>query len=655
MAQEKPKNPIPLPPAAEAKILALAKAILEEKSKRNAMATKMERIDKAYARHKAGAVEEVADGVDRRPGDMPCGDVFASDNVIPPIVVSQVDSYVGYLADVFLTGTPIFPVVSPPNKRKSAEQLEVLLDDHALIGGYVRELLLMIRAGVKYNISAIEQSWDSISEYQVMDSFADLSTQARKLQQGQKAFTRIKALDMYNTVWDMSVPPAEVSKEGDYAGYIERISKTRLKRLLNKLSAERLAYNVTKALDSTAGKGTTTDLYYTNPPVIHEYTVGRDPSNWDDYLGIKGVDAEGPTLYDGKAYEIFTFYARIVPKEFALPGTGGLTNHPQIWKFRIVNNSVVVQANRVVTAYDHLPILFGQPMEDGLGYQTQSVAEGSIPFQAAASTLYNIRFQAARRAIGDRALYNADLIQPGDINSINPSAKIPVRFKSLQSAGFGNAYQSIPFDMRGTETAISDAQQIAGFAQALTGLNGPRQGQFQQGNKSVSEWQDTMAASDYRLRLPAILYEAQVFAPLKQMLALNIFQYGANVKLVSQRTGEIEDINIDELRKEVLSFRVADGYTPKARLANTDLLMSGMNLIMNAPLLQQAYGNMLPNMFAHMMSLGGVRDLDLYAPKVEQQAAAPALQQQSLQTAPVAQGAAPTATAVPPTGQPPIA
>lgn len=52
---------------------------------------KMEEVDKAYARYKGGDAEA---------GTQPCTDVFAKDNVVPPIVVSQVDSYVAYLAEV---------------------------------------------------------------------------------------------------------------------------------------------------------------------------------------------------------------------------------------------------------------------------------------------------------------------------------------------------------------------------------------------------------------------------------------------------------------------------------------------------------------------------------------------------------------------------
>lgn len=607
-------------------LLAHAKSLVAKQKQFSEMRTKMEQIDQAYARYKAleqGDLVTSSDGVDVVV-NAPCGNVFASDDITAPIVVSQVDALVAYLADIFLSGSPIFPVVSSPTNRKGAEALETLLDDHSVLGGYPRQLLLMLKDGAKYNLSAIEADWSSIDQFSVLHDFT--SDEGKKTERALKYFTKIKRLDLYNCVWDYAVSPGDVAAEGDYAGYIEMISKTKLKRLLNKLSNEKKALNVTEAFESfskiTNATGTANN--YNQHPTVSKYVspnASHAGVDWDIYLDASTSKGKKRiNMYDGSHYEKFTFYTRILPGDFGIQAPS--PNTPQIWKVTVINMSVVIEATRIVSAYDMLPILFGQPLEDGLGYQTQSTAEGAIDFQEAASTLFNIRFAAARRAVSDRALYNPDLISPSDVNSKAPAAKIPVRMKVLNNAGLDAAYKPIPFDMRGTETALSDAQQIVGFSQQLSGINGPQQGQFQKGNKSVQEWNDTIGGSDNRLRLPAMLYEYQVFAPLKQILALNIFQYGEDAQLVSQKTGEIVKINIAELRNTVMSFRIADGYSPKSKLAAVETLTAGMNMIMNSPALQQAYGAMLPAVFAHMMQLGGVRDLEQYAPQ-QQQAAIP--------------------------------
>ena len=621
-------------PAAQASIIEFMTRVMTEHQKFSSYQDKMEAIDVAYARYKANMNSSTGvvggQGIDA--ATTPLG-VMNLPSTTPPVVVSQVDSMVGYLADVFLSGTPIFPVVSSPKNKKYAEQLEVLLDDHATLGGYARQLLLFLRDGVKYNFSAIEADWSSIDQYALVDEV--LTPGSSKMSKDSKSFTKLKRLDPYNTIWDFNVAPGDVATEGDFAGYVEILSKPKLKRRLQRLANDGKAFNVREALKTPNPFNTAEQLgFYRTPPQVSQYINARRPmSELSWYTWITGQKDPADTISTGN-YEYLTLYARIVPKEFDLDSPASRT--VQIWKFVLVNSSVLVQAERIISAYDMLPILFGQPLEDGLGYQTQSIAEGNIPFQQAAETLFNISFNAARRAVSDRALYDADLIKPSDINAPVPAPKIPVKSNSLDSTKtIRDAYYQIPFDARGTEGAMDSGMRIVAFGKELSGLNSPMQGQFQKGNKSVQEWQDTMGGADARLRLPALILEYQVFQPLKSILKLNIFQYGDDAEIVSQKSGEVVQININELRKQVLAFRLADGYTPKSKLASTDSLTSLMQIIAQSQQLQVSYGGMLPGMMAHLAQLLGVRGMEEYTPDAAQAqanvAASQAQQQQPQQ------------------------
>lgn len=595
-------------------ILDLAGRILVEHRRFSSYQDKMAAIDVAYARYQA--VVDPATGVVDQSGidaaTTPVG-VLNMPSTTPPVVISQVDSMVAYLAEVFLSGSPLFPIVSSPATQDKAEQLETLLDDHATIGGYARQLLMFLRDGVKYNFSAVELDWSSVTQYSLSDEM--LEPGVKRLAKEIKSYTKMLRLDPYNTVWDYNVAPGDVAAEGDYAGYIKINSRTKLRRKLQRLSDEGKAFNVREATKSPNPYNTASQLgYYRTAPQVSQYMAARAPlsgMNWYSYLTGK---EDNKDVSNSDNYEEFTFYARIMPAELKLTSPSPRT--VQIWKFVVINSSVVVQAERIISAYDYLPILFGQPLEDGLGYQTQSIAEGNIPIQQAASTLFNIAFNSARRAVSDRALYNPDLISPKDINAPVPAAKIPVKTNSLGvGATIRDAYHQIPFDARGTEGALQSGMQIVGFGKEMSGLNSPMQGQFQKGNKSVTEWNDTMSGADGRLRLPALTLEYQVFQPMKNILKLNIFQYGGDAELVSQKSGKTVKIDINALRQTVLAFRVADGYTPKSKLASTDAIGQSMMMISQSPILQQAYGNMLPAMFAHLASLQGIKGLEEYTPQ----------------------------------------
>lgn len=608
-----------------------ARKVLVVHANSSDMRDKMDHIDVAYARYKASSGAGTTDGVDTAAANAPCGNVFSDDDVTPPIVASQVDSYVAYLADVFLSGSPIFPVVSNPSNKKYAEQLETLLDDHATLGGYVRQLLLMLKDGVKYNYCAIECDWDAVNQFSVA---ADFSTgNGRALSRSDKFFTKIKRLNMRNVVRDPDVAIGDIAELGDYAGYVEVISRTKLKRELNNLTKSGQVYNADKAMSSSGATTTGNAPNYNEDPIISAYvsstSLNKQGVDWDVWFehGAKGKRSTGSY---GSMFERFVLYARIQPADFGI--SAPQPNTPQIWKFIIINGQHLICAKRIISAYDYLPILFGQPLEDGLGYQTQSVAEGEIPFQSAAATLFNIRFAGARRAVSDRGLFRNDMISAENVNAKGAAAKIPVTITALSNLKLSDAYYSIPFSNQGLENVMQDAQMMVGFSKELHGLNAPRQGQFQKGNKSVKEWDDTMAGSDGRLRLPALVMEHQLFGPLKSILVLNVFQYGDDAVVVSQKSGEQVIIKMDELRKQVLAFKVADGYTPKAKLASVDAIAQGMTMVSTSPLLQQAYGAMLPGMFAHLMSLMGVKGLDEYDPKYQSPAMASAnLQANTLQ------------------------
>jgi len=594
-----------------------SRRLLTEHKKFSSYMSKMEAIDVAYARYTASVntTTGIANGNGIDAATTPVG-VMNMPTSTPPVVISQVDSMVGYLSEVFLSGTPMFPVVSSPENKQYAEQLETLLDDHATLGGYARQILMFLRDGIKYNFSAMEVDWTSIDQYTIVDEM--LSPGTSKIDKTLTSFTKLKRLDPYNTVWDYNVSPGDVASEGDYAGYIEVMSRTKLKRMLQRLAAMNKAFNIKEALATSpyASSAPSGVSGYRLHPQVSDYVAARRPDssiNWFSYLGGK----EASDVIGADNFEVFTFYARILPKEFEM--TSPAPNTVQIWKIKVINSSVVVQAERIISAYDYLPILFGQPLEDGLGYQTQSYGEANIPFQTAAGTLFNIAFNSARRAVSDRALYNPDLISPSDINAPVPAAKIPVKCKSLSTEfRIQDAYHQIPFDARGTEGAIQSGMQIVSFGKELSGLNSPQQGQFQKGNKSVTEWNDTMGGSDARLRLPALTLEHQFFQPLKNIFKLNIFQYGEDAVLVSQKTGKEVKISIAELRARVLSFRVADGYTPKSKLASTEALSTGMQMLSQSQPLQMAYGPMLPGMFSHLMQLMGVRGLEEYTPQAAQ-------------------------------------
>lgn len=587
--------------------------LLDESKAHQNFRLRLDQIDVDYARYQEAAKANNQDGIDTH-GSKPCGAVDQS--IINPVVISQVDSMVAYWAEVFLSGYPIFPVVSTPAYKGQAEALEGIIQDHLVLSEAIPEIQLLLRDAGKYNMFAVEPEWAPMKTYKPFRDLADVAATGPQSEEAITSINYINRLNPRNVHWDRRIPLPKVDLEGDYVGYSKIYTRMGLKDLLNRLTIE-------GTLTSPAAAGMAMSSSYLNDdyyddPIVAKWASGSGSDqevNWDRYGGYLPQLADGMRRVpsnDSNTYLLHTFYLRLLPSDFAMRGVPN-KNSVQVWKVRMVNRAVVISAEPYTGAMGRLGIFLGTAIEDGMDLQTQSHAEMATPIQEATTRLFNARFHMAKRNIADRALFNPDLIRASDVNSPFPSAKIPVKAGKLTEQPLSSAYMQIPFDMRGSESLLQDAVLINEWQKELSGQNSATRGQFTKGNRTLGEFSSIMGSAENRMRLPALVLEYRLFSKLKEQLKLNLLQYGETTQVISPRNGKPLEVNIEELKKLRLQFEIADGYTPKSKMANTDVLMGMMQLIMNSPMLAQSYGPQLPGMVAHMAQLGGLRGFEQYA------------------------------------------
>lgn len=606
------ENPIIISQTSQKLLADYVKSILCWHKSADFFRDKMDAIDYAYARYTEAKARGDKDGVDRY-GQVPCGGL--RNEVVNPIVVSNVESMVAYWSEVFLSGYPRFPVVSTPDKKDQAEALEGIMQDHVTMSQSDAELQVAFKDLGKYNLAAVEVSWSPMPTY--VPEIQDATTLEGPVTTYNTAhINKIRRLNLRNVMMDPLIDPVKVSSDGEFIGYTEIYNRAKMKRLLNYFSKEKKLVHPSVVDKAMSSRADTTD--YILDPTISVFMVGgedkRVDASWDQWAGFAPDIPAGmiKVPYNGQGiYTVTTMYARLIPTDFMLNVPN--KNSPQIWKLTVVNGDILVSAEKLNTAYDMFPIYVTHALEDGLGLQTQSYGEMTIPIQEATTRLFNIRFQSANRAIQDRGLYNPDMIRAADINSPVASAKIAVKIQALSENGFDNAYRPLPFDARGTEGVLQDAIIINDWQKELTGQNNASRGQFQKGNKTMAEFETIMGNSENRGRLSALVIAQRLFVPMKEQLKLNILMFGEDTTVISPRTNKPIDMSIEEIINANMQFEVADGYTPKSKIANTDFLMGLANMIGTSPMLQQVYGPQLPAIVAHLAQLGGVRGFDVYA------------------------------------------
>ena len=110
--KQNPTGPVVPKDESQKTIIAYSQQVLTENKKFSDYISKMEAIDVAYARYIANKDPDtgVVSGQGIDAATTPVG-ALNLPSTTPPVVVSQVDSMVAYLADVFLSGYPLFPVV----------------------------------------------------------------------------------------------------------------------------------------------------------------------------------------------------------------------------------------------------------------------------------------------------------------------------------------------------------------------------------------------------------------------------------------------------------------------------------------------------------------------------------------------------------------
>jgi hypothetical protein len=566
--------------------------------------TEMENIDRIYMREKDWTEDQVKSRLANRKGDS-----RQIQNVTVPIVMPQVNSCLTYLSDVYLTGYPIFPVVADPSNEDAALQLETIIQENAVTAGWAHQLGMFFRDGLKYNLHAIECDWKQRANWTVQNDLSKANNAgARKiLWEGNV----LKRMDLYNTFWDPRVHPSEVHLEGEFIGYTEVYSRIRFKKYCNSLynmapkSAVIAALN-SQPIQGAIGASTTAPFGYyipaVNPYPFYNKSANMDWLNWA---------SNTPTSRTGvnyvNAYSITTVYARILPDDYGF--TVPERNTPQVWKFVIVNGAVVLTAERLTNIHNFLPIFVGQPIEDGLDYQTKSFATNVADMQDICSGLWNGHIASKRRLVGDRVLYDPSRVNQRDINSDNPAAKIPVR-PSAYGKPMSEAVYQFPFRDEQTDSLVQSSNLVVAMANLINGQNPAQQGQFVKGNKTRHEYADVQGHSNGQNQQIALSIEYQVLVPMKEVLKLNTLQYQGAKTIYNTGRGKQVNVSPEDLRKSAVHFKVADGLIPTDKITGDDLLQTVIQQFGSSP--QLAAGYNIADAFTYLMKTQGL-DLTPFA------------------------------------------
>lgn len=544
-------------------------------------------IDRNYMREKDFTAENTRAKMANR-----YGDPTKFRNVTVPVVMPQVEAAVTYQTSVFLTGTPLFGCNAAPKYQDAALQMESVIDDQATRGGWTNQIEMAMRDGFKYNFAAVEVDWCTKKIWTPETDIGFSRKQAKPVETIWEGNT-VTRWDPYNTIFDARYKPTEIASRGEFVGNTRCYSKMELISMMQDLTFK---MNYKKAMESGPSTvGTQYPLDYYIPELNPDALLSQNMYQTTNWLVWAGIDNANTRINYKNLYYVTTFYARILPADFQIGSSN--PNQPQIWKFLIVNGNTIIYAERLTNAHNLLPVLFMQPLEDGLGYQTKSFAQNVIPYQDVASALINSAMASRRRAISDRGIYNPSYINAKDINSDSPTAKIAIRPQAYGKP-LSDAYMPLPYRDDQLQFAMSDMAQVLKFSDQAAGQNPVQQGQFVKGNKTQSEFDTTMGSANGRSQAVALKLETQFFTPLKEILKINVLQYQGGVSVYNRENESEVQIDPVTLRKAVIAFKVSDGLLPSSKVMSTEAFTIAAQTVASSPAIGAGY-NLAP-MFSYL-------------------------------------------------------
>jgi hypothetical protein len=544
------------------------------------------------------------------------GDASKIQDVVIPVVQPQVESILSFLSNIFLSSYPLFPVLSKPQMMDAALQMEAVIGEQGIRFGWAAELMQVLRDAVKYNICACEVDWVEQKTYSVQnDAMQDVKNgvKVETVYEGNS----IKRRDPYNVIYDLRVPPFEMHTRGEYCGFTELIGRIELKRRFAELDPT-LTMNAREAFesgDATYASVTGSDAFYV-PQVNSDALL--DPSTLDgqtNWMAWGGLETQNTIKYSNM-YEWTVLYARILPSEHGIGGPAPQT--PQIFKLIYINRKVLVYAQRMTNAHDYLPMIIAQALEDGLGWQTKSFTDNIAPYQTIASGLFKSGMESQRRKVYDRIFYDPSRIAKADIDNTSVVARVPIKSEAYGKP-ITEAFAVVPYRDDNVNLTFDTAMRVTEMSDVVSGQNRVQRGQFQKGNKTRTEFNETMDASNSRPMMTAQLLEVRLFQPIKHILKINTLQYQPPVNLFDRKTKEEISVDPVQLRKTAPEFKLADGLMPSSKLVNIDTFTQLFNAAASAPQMNAEFD--ITGAFVYWLQLQGATWIGDFKRTPEQAAA----------------------------------
>ena len=509
---------------------------------------------------------------------------------------AQIDTCVTSLLNLLVPTNDMYEAYTVADKQYLAQGLAEEMTDHADKFGHAVEIHKALYDSLKYNLCGLLVEWKDVLGNKITnDELGSPKVESTTVYSG----NRLQRLDMRNTFYPPHIAPEDISANGQYIGWVEKVDIFKINELIDEAEIYGKYLKATDQVTSSIAQYNKTPNLQ-NPATTSKYKNNDGSTNYD------ALFANGSSNDAGRLFNMVTMYCKLRPAEFGL----GEEFSVSVWKFRFLNDEIVY-ARKMDNAHGNLPVVMSSASLDGLNDESPSFGELLIPLQNFSSYLLNVKQRAYRKQLYGINLYDRDKIDMRE--ALNDADKenlwIPVNNTGNQPIGaFVQHYNDAP-DTNGVMQDIANVKSImqdllpTDSRSLLANLNRATQWQAQK----------TVAETDKRTIKLGRLLNSTLMKGLKQMQVFNILQYKDSITVLSD-SGEYQTIPVADLRGLQIELGISSGLRGIDKDILADRFRDMLNTLVQMPHITSEYD--MTKALDYWSSLVGA-DIDLSQFKIQ--------------------------------------
>lgn len=487
---------------------------------------------------------------------------------------TQINRGVTFLLSVFSPEGGMFEALASGDNQRIANAITKRLNDDSIHSGYFRQLAIFFLCALKYNYGGLRIWWDE--EYG--PTLAAQPGGGREIDTNPNAprwaGNRVKAIDVYNTLFDPSVSPIDVHRDGEFVGEASMHTIFRIKMM----AEARQLYNINRFLNGgqfrtqTRGAGNVT--YFKQPPAVrlsqHGNQLGSGSTNWFNILSPYSQGQESVE----SGVELVSLYIRLLPKEFGLVGAREDRNLLEIWKITIANGQHIVNTQHMPNIHNWLPYVFSIPAEDNLALESKSIGEQLLPLQNFANFLLNTHMAATRKNIWDLIVYDPNIVDLASIGE-DVAARVP-----MKNSAAGKDIQKAMWkpDLRvDTSRTFDEVESVIELMEFIFPTRTVQQVASLE-RATTMQAAAVIQGSHRDLWRYAKITDDQAGQPARQIMYSNILQFADDIEVLGP-DGQMIAINAGQVIEAKIEFSIGEGLKSIDRLTVVQNLKEMINAI----------------------------------------------------------------------------